>query len=63
MIVIMPLYDKKIEAYIDCGKLSTSTLIITSRAYAILVLPYSFYLFSYLRENRCALETQGVEVE
>ncbi|RKK84549.1 hypothetical protein BFJ68_g15121 [Fusarium oxysporum] len=32
-------------------------------AYIDCVSPYSFYSFSYLRENRRALETQGVEVE
>ncbi|CAG9951576.1 unnamed protein product [Clonostachys rosea f. rosea IK726] len=32
-------------------------------AYLDCVSPYSFYAFSYLRENRRALGTQGVEVE
>lgn len=57
----------KIDAYVDCGMQAfRSTPFIDGfhlLIAALTVSPYSYYATLYLRKNRKALESHGVEVE
>lgn len=57
----------KIDAYVDCGmQLLSSTPCIDEfhlLIVALTVSPYSYYATLYLRKNRKALESHGVEIE
>jgi hypothetical protein len=52
----------KIDAFVDCGMPLNPS--VESGGWLIgLVSPYSYYATLYLRKNRKALESHGVEVE
>lgn len=57
----------KIDAYVDCGMQAFSstpwTVGFHSLIAALSVSPYSYYATLYLRKNRKALESHGIEVE
>lgn len=55
----------KIDAYIDCGTdfIQLRADLCATAANKWLVSPYSYYAALYLRRNRKALESHGVEVE
>lgn len=57
----------KIDAYVDCGMQALSSTPCVDGFHLLIVTltvsPYSYYATLYLRKNRKALESHGVEVE
>ncbi|CAG8220741.1 unnamed protein product [Penicillium salamii] len=56
----------KIDAYVDCGKSlprPCPDIPVWSDPLTSPVSPYSYYATTYLRKNRQALKSHGIEVE